>query len=66
MKNIFFRTARAARFFMPAPIRYDGTPIPRGKVEELFAYLQSVCGNTTVMQKISAGALEKYGFEKNK
>lgn len=31
--------------------------------EELFAYLQSVCGNTTVMQKISAGALEKYGFE---
>lgn len=31
--------------------------------EELFAYLQSVCGNTTVMQKISAAALEKYGFE---
>ena len=30
---------------------------------ELFAYLQSVCGNTTVMQKISKQALEQYGFE---
>lgn len=31
--------------------------------QELFAYLQSVCGNTTVMQKISTQALEQYGFE---
>lgn len=31
--------------------------------EELFAYLQSVCGNTTVVQRISSQALEQYGFE---
>ena len=30
--------------------------------ETLLAYLQSVCGNTTVMQKISPAAVEKYGF----
>ncbi len=26
--------------FMPAPIRYDGSPFPHGKPEELFAYLR--------------------------
>ncbi len=31
--------------------------------EEMFAYLQSVCGNTTVMQKLSAEAVTKYGYE---
>lgn len=31
--------------------------------KEKYAYLESVCGNTTVIQKISAEALEKYGFE---
>lgn len=31
--------------------------------ETLLAYLQSVCGNTTVMQKISPAAVEKYGYD---
>ena len=31
--------------------------------QELFAYLRAVCGNTTVMQKISKQALDQYGFE---
>ena len=30
--------------------------------ETLLAYLQSVCGNTTVMMKISPAAVEKYGY----
>ena len=31
--------------------------------ETLLAYLQSVCGNTTVMRKISPAAVEKYGYD---
>ncbi len=31
--------------------------------QELVAYLYSVCGNTTVMTKLSSEALEKYGYE---
>jgi len=31
--------------------------------EELYAYLAAVCGNTTVVQKLSATALATYGFE---
>lgn len=30
---------------------------------EAYAYLASVCGNTTTMRKISAEALEKYGYD---
>ncbi len=31
--------------------------------EQLASFLQSVCGNTTVVQKISSEALARYGFE---
>lgn len=31
--------------------------------ETLLAYLQSVCGNTTVMRKISPAAVEQYGYD---
>jgi septum site-determining protein MinD len=31
---------REPLFFMPAPIRYDGRPFPRGSEEKLFSYLR--------------------------
>ena len=46
----------------------DGKMYIRGREdtaynETLLAYLQSVCGNTTVMQKIRPAAVEQYGFD---